>query len=53
MKRGNLQDIKNNTERGFAALSLIEKNSNKILELGTGNGEFMFELKKKAMKLWG
>ena len=45
MKSNNVKDTKNNIERGFAALSLIEKNSNKILELGTGSGEFMSELK--------
>jgi len=53
MSSPNIQDIKNNTERGSAALSLMEKNSEKILELGTGNGEFMSELKKRGYNVIG
>lgn len=53
MKLNTKQDTKNNTERGFSALSLIEKNSNKILELGTGNGEFMSEIKKRGYNVIG
>lgn len=53
MKQNKIQDIKNNAERGFAALSLLEKGSNKILELGTGGGEFMSELKKRGYQVIG
>jgi len=53
MKENTRQDIRNNSERGFAALSLIENNSKNILELGTGNGEFMSELKKRGYDVVG
>ena len=53
MKSKNIQDIKNSTERGFAALSLINGHSEKILELGTGDGEFMSELKKRGHDVIG
>lgn len=53
MKPNKTQDIKNNTERGLAALSLMEKSSKKVLELGTGNGEFMSELKKRGYDVIG
>lgn len=53
MKPNNMQDTKNNTERGLAALSLIKGNSEKILELGTGNGEFMYGLKKRGHNVIG
>jgi len=53
MNSNNTQDTKNNAERGFAALSLIEKGSNKILELGTGNGEFMSELERRGHNVIG
>ena len=53
MKSNTLQDIKNNTERGFNALALIEKNSKKILELGTGGGEFMSKLKQAKYDVIG
>jgi len=32
-------DIKNNTKRADLAISLIENNNPKVLELGTGDGE--------------
>lgn len=53
MKPNITQDTKNNTERGLVALSLIERDSHKILELGTGSGEFMSELKKRGHKIIG
>lgn len=53
MKPNTIQDTKNNSERGLAALSLIEKNPKKILELGTGGGEFMSVLKKRGYNVIG
>jgi len=50
---GNPIDIKNNAERGLDGLSLVEKNSKKILELGTGEGYFMSELKKRGHDVIG
>jgi 2-polyprenyl-3-methyl-5-hydroxy-6-metoxy-1,4-benzoquinol methylase len=47
------QDTKNNLERGIAALSLIKGNSQKILELGTGEGEFFTQLNKRGHKITG
>jgi SAM-dependent methyltransferase len=53
MKANTSQDTKNNFERGYAALSLLERGSNKILELGTGGGEFMSELKRRGHNVIG
>lgn len=48
-----IQDKKNNFERGQFALSLIDKSSKKILELGTGAGETMIEIKKRGHQIEG
>jgi 2-polyprenyl-3-methyl-5-hydroxy-6-metoxy-1,4-benzoquinol methylase len=53
MKSESMWGSKNNAERGFAALPLIEKDSKKILELGTGDGELMNELRKRGCNVIG
>jgi len=53
MKNNTIQDMKNNSERGQAALALLDNHSKRILELGTGGGELMLEIKEKGYNIIG
>jgi ubiquinone/menaquinone biosynthesis C-methylase UbiE len=46
-------DTKNNTKRADLAISLIENNNPKVLELGTGDGELFLKLSAKGLDITG